>query len=688
MDNTKFKDKVYNVLKKENRLWNEEKTELNQTLFLDILENFNEKNLELYESIISSFLEDEELKNKFFLKVKDVFVFKTSDFKFFMEENRVYNSFTQYKNRIGLTDGKRFLKDSADVVLNFPYKDCVLEGGQSTEEGLDYYYEYDETISKTDEKKGYKAQSYNLKQSKRNEVFFNQILAKDEIDRLFDKKVFINWKRFTTDGEVSVDEIKRNEDGIIKENLILKGNNLLALHSLKAQFKGKVKLIYIDPPYNTGNDSFAYNDRFNHSTWLTFMKNRLEIAKTLLSNDGIIFVHCDNNEFSYLKVLLDEIFYTENYIETISVVNNPRGRDYGGIANMHEYIHAYRKSHLTEVRPLENPDKIFPYEDEIGPFETRELRNRNTAFHENNRPNLVYPFYLNPENEDENGFLEISIEKHKNWIEVFPAKSQGIQTVWRWGKEKSEKNLNINIVGKAMKECGRYQIVEKYRDTTRLARSVWWDKEVNSERGTLHLKELFGKKVFNNPKPEETLKRIIEMGTSEGDIVLDFHLGSGTTCTVAHKMGRQYIGIEQMNYIKNVTLERLKKVVDGEQGGISEIVNWQGGGEFIYCELAPYNEKAKEEINNCNSLKELEKLFDNLYNKYFLNYNLKVKEFKEKVIKEENFKALTLEQQKEMFLTMLDLNQMYVQYSEMADSKYGIDEESQKLTNKFYDWVV
>ncbi len=239
-----------------------------------------------------------------------------------------------------------------------------------------------------------------------------------------------------------------------------------------------------------------------------------------------------------------------------------------------------------------------------------------------------------------------------------------------------------------MKECGRYQIVEKYRDTTRLARSVWWDKEVNSERGTLHLKELFGKKVFNNPKPEETLKRIIEMGTSEGDIVLDFHLGSGTTCTVAHKMGRQYIGIEQMNYIKNVTLERLKKVVDGEQGGISEIVNWQGGGEFIYCEFAPYNEKAKEEINNCNSLKELEKLFDNLYNKYFLNYNLKVKEFKEKVIKEENFKALTLEQQKEMFLTMLDLNQMYVQYSEMADSKYGIDEESQKLTNKFYDWVV
>ena len=190
-----------------------------------------------------------------------------------MEENKVYNSFTQYKNRIGLTDGKRFLKDSADVVLNFPYKDCVLEGGQSSEEGLDTYFEYEEEKTKTiNKQKVIEPAGYKEKQSKRSEIFFNQILAKDEIDRLFDKKVLINWKRFTTDGEVSVGEIKRDEDGKIKENLIIKGNNLLALHSLKFQFKGKVKLIYIDPPYNTGSDSFSYNDKFNHSSWLTFMK--------------------------------------------------------------------------------------------------------------------------------------------------------------------------------------------------------------------------------------------------------------------------------------------------------------------------------------------------------------------------------------------------------------------------------
>ncbi|WP_066165473.1 site-specific DNA-methyltransferase [Aliarcobacter cryaerophilus] len=679
-----FKDKVYDTLKKENRLWNEEKTELNQTLLLDVLENFNERNLELYESIISLFLEDEEIKSKFFLKVKDVFVFKTSDFKFFMEENKVYNSFTQYKNRIGLTDGKRFLKDSADVVLNFPYKDCVLEGGQSTEEGLDSYYEYDETVTKTDEKKGYKAQSYNLKQSKRNEVFFNQILAKDEIDRLFDKKAFINWKRFTKDGEVSVGEIKRDEDGTIKENLIIKGNNLLALHSLKAQFKGKVKLIYIDPPYNTGSDSFTYNDRFNHSTWLTFMKNRLEIARELLREDGVIFVQCDDNEQAYLKVLMDEIFGKDNFISNSAVIINRGGRDYGGIAKTHEYLLIYGKTNLSELNLIEDSTKQFDYTDNLGGFNLMELRNRNIKFNDKNRPNLCYPFYVNLKNRDENGLYEISLDKQENYIEVYPLKSQGIQTVWRWGKEKVLKNINIEVKAK-MKKDKSFMIVQKYRKNVKRQRSVWDDKNYVNEKGTLHIKNLFNEKVFDYPKSEFLLQTIIELGSDENDIVLDYHLGSGTTASASQKMNRQYIGIEQMEYIDEITKERLRKVVNGkDNGGISSSINWNGGGEFIYCELAPYNEKAKEEINNCKSLEELEKLFDNLYEKYFLNYNLKVKEFKEKVIKEENFKALTLEQQKEMFLTMLDLNQIYVQHSEMTDSKYGIDKESQKLTNKFY----
>ena len=222
------------------------------------------------------------------------------------------------------------------------------------------------------------------------------------------------------------------------------------------------------------------------------------------------------------------------------------------------------------------------------------------------------------------------------------------------------------------------KILESNEVATKVLSDIWtdisWDGIANE--GNVKLK--------NGKKPERLLKRIIEMSTNENDIILDFHLGSGTTCAVAHKLNRQYIGIEQLEYYENSSITRLQNVINGDKTGISEIINWNGGGEFIYCELAPYNEKAKEEINNCNTLDELEKLFDILYDKYFLNYNLKIKEFKGKVMKEENFKALTLEQQKEMFLTMLDLNQMYVQYSEMTDSKYCIDKVFQELTNKFY----
>ena len=328
-----LKEFIYEVLKNDNRVWNEEKTELNQTLLLDLVEKIDE-------TVIDLLLQKEELRDKFFVKVKDVFIFKINDFRFFIEENKIDNSYTQYKNRIGLTDGKRFIRDTNDIVLNFPYKDCVLEGGQSTEEGLDNYFEYDE-----------KTTQYEEKQSKRKEIFFNSILAHDEIDRLFDPKALTNWKRFTKDPEMEVKEIKRDEDGIIRENMIIKGNNLLALHSLKKQFAGKIKLIYIDPPYNTGNDGFKYNDNFNHSTWLTFMKNRLEIAKELLRDDGVIFVQCDDNEQAYLKVLMDEVFERENFLSSI-VWKKKVFDNNNQIPQLHEHILVFGKNNKFEFNLL------------------------------------------------------------------------------------------------------------------------------------------------------------------------------------------------------------------------------------------------------------------------------------------------------------------------------------------------
>jgi len=187
-------------------------------------------------------------------------------------------------------------------------------------------------------------------------------------------------------------------------------------------------------------------------------------------------------------------------------------------------------------------------------------------------------------------------------------------------------------------------------------------------------------------KPEALLKRILEMSVDKGDIILDYHLGSGTTCAVAHKIsGLQYIGIEQLDYGENDSVVRLNNVVKGDQSGISKSVNWQGGGDFVYVELAKWNEEAKERILKAKSLIELEKLFDELYERYFLNYNVKTKEFKEKTIKEEGFKKLSLNEQKKLFVEMLDMNQMYVNFSERADKKYNLSREDIALSEEFYN---
>lgn len=647
----KIKKIILKALKQDDRLWNEEKTELNQTLLLDLVDRIDEKIIELL-------LQEDDLREKFFVKIKDVYVFKTSDFQLFMEENKVDNSYTAYKNRIGLTDGKKFLKDTNDVVLNFPYKDCVLEGGQSTEEGTDTYFKYSEKEGKYEEKK-----------AKRKEIFFNQVLAKDEIDRLEDQKALINWKRFTKDGEQEVKEIKRDEDETIKENLIIKGNNLLALHSLKKQFSGKVKLIYIDPPYNTGNDGFKYNDNFNHSTWLTFMKNRLEVAKELLKDNGVIFISIDDDESHYLKIICDDIFGRNNFVANViwKKKYSPQN-DAKYFSDMHDHILVFAKNKDSlEINLIprtnemneryKNPDKDIRGVWKSGDFSVKTYSK-----------NYDYPITL------PSGRI------------VNPPKSR----CWRTSKENFQKLVDDNRIwfgesGDATPSMKRF-LTEVKNGTP--PQTIWDYSEVShNQDARKEIVELFkGEDAdFGTPKPERLLQRIIHLGTQENDIVLDFFGGSGTTGAVAHKMNRQYLLIEQMDYIHDLPEARLKKVIAGEQGGISKSVNWQGGGDFIYLELAKWNEQAKEEINKCKSLDELKKLFDTLYEKYFLNYNLKIKEFREKVVKEEEFKSLSLEEQKRMFLTMLDLNQMYVQESEMADKRFGITEKDQKLTSAFYN---
>jgi len=680
---SKLRQTLEKVLKQEEVFLDAETGELDYIKIKDFADKIDEK-------LIALLADNKELRSKFFSKIKDVYVFNISGFKFFLDENKIDNTYTKYANKIGLSDGNEFLKNRSEIVLNFPFKDCVLEGGQSTEEGTDTYFEYEEEKTKTVKgKKVTEPAGYKEKQAKRKEIFFNQVLAHDEIDRLFERKALVNWKRFTKDegknGE-AVKEIKRDENGLIKENLIINGNNLLVLHSLKSEFVGMVKLIYIDPPYNTKGDSntFVYNNTFNHSSWLAFMKNRLEIAKDLLTNDGLIAVAIDDEEQAYLSVLLDEVFSRENYMGTIIVQSKPSGRTNDSyFATSHEYVHFYAKIanrpkmnlvELTDEQKAQyregNGDDSYKWRDFLrtGGFSTPE-----------ERPNSYYPIYYNEQTN------KISLEKKTGFVEILPLDSNGKKRVWRKTPSSFLKHVNANeiLVVKNNKGEWKVKIIDKVKTGIR-PKSIWVESKYDaSSHGTKPLKTLFnGEKVFSYPKSIHAVQDVIDIFTEEGgnDVVLDFFGGSGTTAHAVLNLNkddegeRRFIVVEQMEYVEKVTVGRVKKVLEIEKYDDS----------FIYFELAKWNEQAKEEINKAKNLPELVKLLDALYEKYFLNYNVRIKDFKEKIIKEDNFKKLSLHEQKRIFLTMLDLNQMYVQESEMADKRFGISKEDQKLTKEFY----
>lgn len=665
MKSKKLKDILEALLKKDSRLVDENK-ELNLAAIRDLADKTDSKLIELL-------LSNDEATKKFFLKVKNVLVFKQNDFKFFLDSNQIDNTYTAYENRIGLASGNRLLKDNDNVVLNFPFKDCVLEGGQSTEEGMDEYFKYNEEDRK-----------YEKHEAERKEIFFNEILAQDEIDRLYEPKAFTNIKKYTAKGEEKIKEFARDKDGIITDNLIIKGNNLLALHSLKEEFTGQIKLIYIDPPYNTGNDSFKYNDKFNHSAWLTFMKNRLELAKELLKEDGFIFISIDDREHAYLKILCDEIFTRNNFVSDIIIQVNKGGRDYLKIAKTHEFIVCYQMSDNAEINEVEKTSLVFKYSDTASNYNIRELRNRNPKFNRENRPNLYYEFYVDKESIDDDGFCLVSLEKKGKFkIGIFPKNSLNEESCWRWGKEKSLDNIfssidKTQIVAK-QKSDGNWNIYEKHRKTTGKIKSVWDDSAVRTEAGTKELRKIFNQDAFAFPKPVELIKRIVECATIENDIILDFHAGSGTTAHAVLELNkeggnRKFIIVEQMDYVKYVTIKRVHHVLKNNKTG-----------SFVYLEIKKWNEGAKEKIAECNSFKELEMLLNELSEKYFLHYNVKFKEFKDKIIHEENFKKLPLKNQQEMFCKMLDLNQLYVNTSEMEDKKYGLSKEDIALTKKFYN---
>lgn len=596
--------------------------ELNKNKLAELARQYNPELLNLLMS-------NEKISQHFFATLETgVLVFKKDVFLQFLNNKEFLpDSFTAYKTKIGLATGDKYLSENQEVVLNFPYKDCVLEGGQTKDD------------------------------AKRQEIFFNETLAPTEINRLLDDKVLTNFKRYDKDGEHEVEELADTD------NLIIKGNNLIALHSLKKRFAGNVKLIYIDPPYNTGNDSFKYNDSFNHSTWLTFMKNRLEVARELLTDDGLIFVQCDDNEQAYLKILMDEVFRRNNFISNIVWKGRGGRQDSKYVAQIHETIIFYAKNKEQAVlnKTFIEDTAAYTYEDSRGSYKTQLIRKWGSNSRREDRPNLFY---------------EVEFEGKK----VLPILPNGDDGRWRWSKNRLEEAIENDMVVSLEKD-GRIELYEKIYKGNGKKQTVFtsWIDESFAGQGTKVLEEMFKEKVFDYPKPEQLIKKLIDLTTDEGDIVLDYHLGSGTTAAVAHKMNRQYIGIEQMDYIETVSVERLKKVIAGEQGGISKNVNWTGGGSFVYAELKNDAQDFKNAIIEASTTDELLELFELAKKSSFLSYRIDPKK-----LKKNEFEKLSLAEQKQILSEIIDNNNLYVNYADIDDSDYGISPEDKKLNHAFY----
>ncbi len=413
--------------------------------------------------------------------------------------------------------------------------------------------------------------------------------------RLLDKQYSFKAKAGTPDNSTA--------------NRIIHGDNLEALKSLLPEFEGKVNCIYIDPPYNTGNEGWVYNDNVNdpkikkwlgqvvgkegedlsrHDKWLCMMYPRLKLLHRLLADDGVMFVSIDDNEQANLKLLMDEIFGYTNFIGLFGVNASPSAIDYGHIAKAHDYALFYAKNiYETVTNQIEEKAKEFKYSDEQGGFNIYPLYNGNVAFNPQTRPNLFYPFYLNTQNNIQDNFYEISLQPHENWTAVYPVVSRkdGIQRVWRWGKEKANKGLNSEIIG-YKSNSGEYRVVQKSRHTSKVIRSLLLDADFQSRRGTAEVEEIFGEKTFSFPKPLKLLEDFIHAGTSENSIVLDSFAGSGTTAHAVMKLNsqdggnRRFICIEMMDYAETITAERVRRVMDGYGEGTKKVEGTGGGFDY------------------------------------------------------------------------------------------------------------
>lgn len=620
---------------------------------------------ELVESILTNAI----LKEAFTEEIAGATIFKINDIIQILEVDEYWsNSYTRYSNKIGLTTNNRYLDEMTDVVLDFPYKDTILKAGMSKED---------------------------VAKEEASESFLNEVVAREEVDVLLDNKIFQNVKKYDEHDSSPVSEIKNTD------NLIIKGNNLLALHSLKKRYKGSVKLIYIDPPYyfikEKKEDTFAYNSNFKLSTWLTFMKNRLEIAKELLDKDGAIFVQISDDGVGELHVLLKEIFGKENFINKITLkTKSPSGfaSVNPGVFETAEYILSFAKDkskwkyNPQYVRSdydtnynlyISNKHEHFSKWkiENIGEYVARQqgYENKRIAIKELGRAffdNLVADFalehadsvfrYTTINNNASNLLVELR-DKSKEEPEMvfFQARDENYDVYVKNGQE-------IAFYSKKIKE------IDGERVPSIQLSNIWMDTpyEGIAKEGGVTLK--------GGKKPEKLLRRIIELATNKGDLVLDYHLGSGTTAAVAHKLERRYIGLEQLDYGENDSVARLSRVINGDKTGISKAVNWSGGGSFIYAELMDKNSTFINAVLTAENSDKLKAVFDEMKHTLDFDFRVDLQEVSQSLW-EEDFAV-----QKKILVKIIDKNQLYHNYSEIDDEtiKSQLSQSDVDFNKSFY----
>lgn len=680
---TKFYETVLNVLKQDNRFFTEKGVLLRNAVY--------EAAMQMDTNLIHLLLANDITKEHFFKEVDGITVFDKVGFGWVVN-NREFlpDSYTRFKNKIGLDDGNgNMISASGNVELVFPYKDCVLEGGQTTEE------------------------------QKNGEIFFNEILAPDEVDRLLYPKCFTAPVLYDVNGEQRVNEITEHD------NLIIKGNNLLALASLKKRYTGLIKCIYIDPPYyfveNKSADTFGYNSNFKLSTWLTFMKNRLSIAKDLLSVEGTIWISVGKDGQHYLKVLADDIFGVDCFVADIAwqKTYSPRN-DAHGISSEIESILVYSKKPNWQPFKLprtakmnsvyKNPDNdhtLWRTSDAFAPSAATH-QGMVYAIQHPITGELIYPYngacwpleqnsmLQEMSNWAEYKYEDISDDERRAQVCGLPTDSvrKNVKAIILAEPLESARKKALAIIGRGQwprfffTKNGYGGIARKtYLDDSKgkVVTNFWsFDQVGHTDEAKKEIVSIFDDKAFATPKPERLIMQILQVATKPGDIVLDYHLGSGTTCAVAHKMGRQYIGIEQMDYIKSLAVNRLRFAISGGKSGVSEVVEWTGGGSFIYCELAKANQNFVDEIQIATTLEELKDIYTRIIETGFISSRVNPKDID---VNAEDFYALSLDDQKRFLMELLDKNLLYVNYCDIDDEEYGISDADKAFTRSFYGEV-